>query len=70
MRRICILLLSDIHFKNTSPVDEGKVISFFKDIKETVGSNHPNNNYCIISCDLVSAGASNYTYANFASVRK
>ena len=68
MSRINVLLLSDIHFKNTNPADEGQVFTaFFKDIKETVGSNQSDYNYCIISGDLVNAGASDQTYANFYS---
>lgn len=66
MSKINILLLSDIHFKNTNPANEGKVLTaFFKDLKETMNADCPEFNYCIISGDLVQAGASSQIYNNF-----
>ena len=69
MSMLNILLLSDIHFKNTNPENEGKVLSaFFKDLNETMDINERDFNYCIISGDLVQAGSSDVTYSNFYDV--
>ena len=69
MSKLNILLLSDIHFKNTNPENEGKVLSaFFKDLDKTMDKNERDFNYCIISGDLVQAGNSDVTYNNFYDV--
>lgn len=69
MSKLNILLLSDIHFKNTNPENEGKVLSaFIKDLDETMDANERDFNYCIISGDLVQAGSSDVTYNNFYDV--
>lgn len=66
MSKINILLLSDIHFKNQYPENEGKVISaFLNDLKETMDAELKEFNYCIISGDLVNAGSSEVTFSNF-----
>lgn len=66
MSKINLLLLSDIHFKNAYPENEGKVLTaFVNDLQETMNVDEKEYNYCIICGDLVHSGSSDVTYQNF-----
>jgi UDP-2,3-diacylglucosamine pyrophosphatase LpxH len=66
MNTIRILNISDIHFERNEPENQGLVInSFFRDLENTIGVNEIENNYCIISGDLVNKGNSEKIYDTF-----
>lgn len=62
-----ILHISDIHFGWNKPEEDGVVLdSFFDDLKNTLNKKEENDeNYCIISGDLVYKGCSEYEYKQF-----
>lgn len=64
---INILHLSDIHWgKNSKPEDEGIVMdTFYHDLPNVLSKEDKDNNYCIISGDLVDKGGSDHIYAEF-----
>lgn len=67
MNSISIIQISDIHFEQNEPENQGLVLSaFFKDI-EAILDNRDNkeNTYCIISGDLVNKGGSRKIYEDF-----
>ena len=64
---INILHISDIHWgKNNLPEDEGVVMdSFVGDLKNVLSKESQEDNYCIISGDLVNRGGIQYYYNDF-----
>ena len=70
MSEITIIHISDIHYENNEPENQGLVInSFFDDLEAKFDSANATNTYCIISGDLVNRGNSekifNEFYQNF-----
>lgn len=66
MDRIKIIHISDIHYSKMSPENEGLIInSFFGDLEIKENEFDYYNTYCIISGDLVNAGANDNVYTDF-----
>lgn len=67
MGSITIIQISDIHFEQNEPENQGLVLSaFFKDLDLVIGNEScKENTYCIISGDLVNKGGSQKTYDDF-----
>lgn len=66
MNKISVLHISDIHFEKNEPENQGLVISsFFHDLEHYLLQNDRDNNYCIISGDLVNKGATDHIYNEF-----
>lgn len=62
---INILHISDIHFGWNKPEEDGVVLdAFFDDLKNTMQNNY-DENYCIISGDLVYKGCNSHEYQLF-----
>ena len=65
---INILHISDIHFGWNKPEEDGVVLdAFFEDLKNTMQKNKGDENYCIISGDLVFKGCDEHEYQQFYS---
>jgi predicted MPP superfamily phosphohydrolase len=65
---INILHISDIHFGWNKPEEDGVVLdAFFDDLKNTMQKNKGDENYCIISGDLVFKGCDEHEYQQFYS---
>lgn len=63
---INILHISDIHFGCNKPEEDGVVFdAFFEDLKDTMQKNNNDENYCIVSGDLVYKGCSDHEYQLF-----
>ena len=63
---INILHISDIHYGWKKPEEDGVVLdAFFKDIEESISANSNDENYCIISGDLVYKGFNDHQYELF-----
>ena len=63
---INILHISDIHFGWNKPEEDGVVLdAFFEDLKDTMQKNNGDENYCIISGDLVFKGCDEQEYQQF-----
>ena len=63
---INILHISDIHYGWKKPEEDGIVYdAFFKDLLETISTNSNDQNYCIISGDLVYKGSNDHQYQLF-----
>jgi len=57
MREITIIHISDIHYENNEPENQGLVInSFFDDLEAKFNLSNSENTFCIISGDLVNKG--------------
>ena len=66
MRKITIIHVSDIHYENNEPENQGLVInSFFDDLKAKINLADATNTYCIISGDLVNKGNSEKIFNEF-----
>lgn len=66
MKEIKIIHLSDIHYHKNEPENQGLVLnSFFTDLSAQDKELKPETTYCIISGDLVNAGASDKVYSDF-----
>ena len=65
---INIVHISDIHFGWNKPEEDGVVLdAFFEDLKNTMQKNKGDENYCIISGDLVFKGCDEQEYQQFYS---
>lgn len=63
---INILHISDIHFGWNKPEEDGVVLdAFFDDLENTMSQGNKEDNYCMISGDLVYKGCNDYEYALF-----
>jgi UDP-2,3-diacylglucosamine pyrophosphatase LpxH len=66
MKEIKIIHLSDIHYDKNEPENQGLVLnSFFNDLEGKEQEFIYESTYCIISGDLVNAGASDKAYNEF-----
>lgn len=66
MKEIKIIHLSDLHYDKNEPENQGLVLnSFFTDLESKVKELTYESSYCIISGDLVNAGASYKVYTDF-----
>lgn len=66
MNTIKIIHISDIHFDKNEPENQGLILnSFFKDLELKQNEMNYDSTYCIISGDLVMAGASEKNYNDF-----
>lgn len=66
MSEITIIHISDIHFENIEPENQGLVInSFFDDLDTKIKPTDSENTYCIISGDLVNKGNSERIFNEF-----
>ena len=66
MADIHILCISDIHYDNLSPENQGYIIKeFFEDLKDVLGKYDKESLYCIISGDLVQAGNAHVKFEKF-----
>lgn len=66
MSEITIIHVSDIHYENNEPENQGLVISsFFDDLETKIDKSDAENTYCIISGDLVNKGNSERIFNEF-----
>ncbi len=66
MKEIKIIHLSDIHYDKNEPENQGLVLnSFFADLEAKEAEFNFESTYCIISGDLVNAGATDRIYSEF-----
>lgn len=66
MSEITVIHISDIHYENNEPENQGLVInSFFDDLEVKINSTAADNTYCIISGDLVNKGNSEKIFNEF-----
>lgn len=66
MSEVTIIHISDIHYENNEPENQGLVIgSFFDDLESKIKSTDTSNTYCIISGDLVNMGNSERIFNEF-----
>lgn len=66
MRKIKVIHVSDIHYENNEPENQGLIInSFFFDLENKLDRSNKENTFCIISGDLVNKGNSEMIYNSF-----
>ncbi|MCG9900872.1 MAG: metallophosphoesterase [Hydrotalea sp.] len=66
MRTIKVIHVSDIHYENNEPENQGLILNaFFSDLENKVDCNNKENTFCIISGDLVNKGNSEMIYSLF-----
>ncbi len=66
MNSIKVIHVSDIHYENNEPENQGLILtSFFTDLKSKIDKANRENTFCIISGDLVNKGNSDSVFGNF-----
>lgn len=66
MNPIKLIHISDIHYAKNEPENQGLILkAFFEDLRSKESEMNFEYTYCIISGDLVNAGASDKTYSDF-----